>query len=427
MERTFGVMRDICLIKTPAYELQDDRLEPHLGLMYLATYARMNSIDAVVCDLSEQKSEEWQIPEAKLYGFTTFSTTYMRTLELVKRAKAINPDAITVAGGAHASALPNEVAKDFDYVVIGEGENALISIFGGRVTTNPVVIGDPIKNLDQLPYIDYSIADIDSYKRRVDGKKSFCILSSRGCPYKCLFCNSIIMGGHKPVRFRSPSNVIGEIKKLRNEYGDIGIRFQDDIFGSQAAWLETFTNLIKPLDIHYRAFVRTTQCCKDGFADKLYEGGCRHIAMGIETGSDVILNSMQKGQTVEQCRQGIKKAKGAGLIVRIYLIVGFPGETWDTVNETLELVKETQPDEFVVYPLIPYPGTPMYYHPEQYGLYNINPDFTHYFQICGDGHSEFVYDLKDYDRVELTAMKQYLVDGLDKLKIAWARDSKDYV
>ena len=235
------------------------------------------------------------------------------------------------------------------------------------------------------------------------------------------------MGGHKPVRFRSPSNVIGEIKKLRNEYGDIGIRFQDDIFGSRMSWLDEFTQLIKPLDIRYRAFVRTTQCCRDGFAEKLYEGGCRHIAMGIESGSDMILEKMQKGQTVEQCRQGIKKAKDAGLIVRIYLIVGFPGETWETVNDTLTLVKETQPDEFVAYPLIPYPGTPLYYHPEEYGLYNINPDFTHYFQICGDGYSEFVYDLKDYDRNELTAMKKYLVDELDKLKIAWARDSKNYV
>jgi len=395
--------------------------------MYLATYARINSIDAVICDLSEQQPEEWQIPEAKLYGFTTFSTTYRRTLEVVKHVKEINPNAVTVAGGAHASSLPNIVAKDFDYVVVGEGEKALISIFGSRATTNPVIIGEPIKNLDQLPYIDYSLVDINSYKRRVDGKKAFCILSSRGCPYRCLFCNSTIMGGHKPVRFRSPRNVVGEIRSLLDKYGDIGIRFQDDLFASRISWLDEFTRLIKPLDIRYRAFVRTTQCCLDGFAEKLYEGGCRHIAMGIESGSDVILNNMQKGQTVEQCRQGIKKAKDAGLIVRIYLIVGFPGETWDTVNETLELVKETQPDEFVVYPLIPYPGTPMYYHPEQYGLYNINPDFTHYFQICGDGYSEFVYDLKDHDRVELTAMKKYLVDEFDKLKIAWARDSKNYI
>jgi len=411
----------IILIHTPAPELQEDRLEPPLGLLYLATYLREHGINAQVVDLSGQK--RWEIPYSKYYGFSTYSANYRRTLQI--KENYINPNAITIAGGPHASALPEEVAKEFDYVIVGEGEIALLSLL-----QNPqenIIIGNPISNLNQLPYPDYSLVDVASYKRKVAGKHSFSILSTRGCPYECLFCNSNIMGGHQRIRFRSPQNVIGEIETLLNQYNDVAFRFQDDVFGLSKRWLVDFTNLAKPLNITYRAFVRANQCAVDGFTDLLYEGGCKHVSLGIESGSEQILQAMQKGQTVEDGIKGIANAKQSGLIVRIYLIVGFPGETWDTVKETVDFVDKTRPDEFVVYPLIPYPGTPLYHSPQWYGLKNINGDFTKYFQIYGDKKSHFVYDLEYADRNELQAMKDYVVNELEKRKLSWAIDSKGYV
>lgn len=425
MEKVSGVS-DICLIFTPAYELLEDRLEAPLGILYLATWLNSNGFDAQVCDLAGLAEKDWQIPQADFYGFSTFSTTYQRTLRVRDIAERVNPKAILVAGGPHASALPEEVAKDFDFVIVNEGELALLELLQGKRNGN-VIYGEAVSDLDELPYPDYSLVNVGSYNRVVAGKPSFSILSSRGCPYKCLFCNSTIMGGHKPVRFRSPANVVGEIKQLQVANGDVAFRFTDDIFGARLSWLYSFTELLKPLGITYRAFVRANQCTSREFTDLLYEAGCRHVAIGIESGSDYLLKRMQKGQTRNDGIRAIKNAKDSGLVVRIYLIVGFPGETWDTVRETVDLVEKAQPDEFVVYPLIPYPGTPLYHHPELYGLKNIDTDFTHYFQIHGNKESQFVYDLETADREELQSMKDYVVTELEKMEISWARDSRGFV
>jgi anaerobic magnesium-protoporphyrin IX monomethyl ester cyclase len=403
----------------------DDRLEPPLGLLYIGTWAAIRGYPVEICDLAGIPMEGWHLPEADYYGFVTYSTTYARTLALVTMARSVNPNALMIAGGPHASALPEQVLQDFDYVVVGEGENALLEILCGEAAPG-IIIGKPVMDLDLLPMLDYGLVDIDSYHRIVDGKKSFTLLSSRGCPHKCLFCNSLIMGGHKPLRFRSPELVVDEMGALR-AFGDVAYRFGDDLFGGSRRWLDSFAQELDGAGISYRAFVRLNQCASPLFVQRLVETGCKHIAVGAESGSDKILRAMSKGLTKQVSREGIRRAKEAGLIVRTYWIVGFPGETWDTVKETVEFIDETMPDEFVVYPLIPYPGTPIYHDPEKYGLLNIDHDFSKYFQICGDKHSEFVYDLQNADRVELQAMKDYMVGELEKMQISWAIGSKGYI
>jgi len=403
----------------------DDRLEPPLGLLYIGTYAAIRGYPVEICDLAGVPQEDWELPEADYYGFVTYSTTYARTLTLLALARQVNPKATMIAGGPHASALPEKVIEDFDYVVVGEGEQALVEILSGDVAPG-IITGKPVMDLDLLPMLDYGLVDIDSYHRIVDGKRSFTLLSSRGCPYKCLFCNSLIMGGHKPLRFRSPGIVVDEMMALR-AFGDVAYRFGDDLFGGERSWLDAFADNLAGADVTYRAFVRLNQCASPLFVQTLVETGCKHIAVGAESGSNLILKAMRKGLTKQVSREGIRRAKEAGLIVRTYWIVGFPGETWDTVRETVEFVDETRPDEFVVYPLIPYPGTPLYHDPERYGLLNIDQDFSKYFQICGDKHSEFVYDLENADRHELQAMKEHLSKQLEIMHLSWARDSKGYV
>jgi len=419
-------MNDICLVFTPAYELQDDRLEPPLGILYIATYLKEHGYDVAIADLAGVPEVEWYLPPAKFYGFTTYSTTYQRTLALRDLALKLNPSAKTIAGGPHASALPGDVVHDFDHVVIGEGEIATANILSGK---NPMahIQGQPKQDLDTLS-LDYSLVDVGSYHRIVDGKKSFTVLSSRGCPHRCLFCNSVIMGAHKPIRFRTPTNVLAEMAGIRERYGDVNFRFGDDLFGGKRSWLEDFVDKAEDFKATYRAFVRLNQCASDwGFTDMLVKSGCKHIAVGLESGSDAVLSAMRKGITKKVARDGIRQAKASGLILRIYLIVGFPGENWETVKETIDFVAETQPHEFVVYPLIPYPGTPLYHEPEKHGLFNIDKDFAHYFQICGDKKSWFVYDLENADRHELQAMKDYMVEQLEQMQLSWARDSKGYI
>lgn len=423
-------MNNICFVTTPIPELIDDRLEPPLGYLYLSSYLTNTDcgITSSIYDICSVPKDKWDFPEAEYYGFTTYTTTYHRTLEIKDIIKNKYPKGKFIAGGAHASALPKEVLNNFDYVIKGEAERSLWLLLMGRICDRFIDgTSDIITNLDSIPFPDYDLIDVNSYHRLVDGKRSFSILTTRGCPNKCAFCNSIIMGGRNRVRVRSPQNVIDEITQLIEKYGDINIRFQDDMFGVNINWLRDFTKLIKPLDIKYRAFVRASQCKNKEFTDLLYEGGCRHIALGVESGSDVILSAMDKGQTVDDCVKGLQNAKESGLIRRIYLIVGFPGETWNTIEETINMVNITKPDEFVVYPLIPYPGTPISRNAKEYGLINIDQDFSHYFQICGDKKSQFTYDLLYVDRNELQAMKDWLVLELEKNQVIWAKDSAKYV
>jgi len=415
------------LIQTPCYELMDDRLEPPLGLLYLATWLNQHGHEAHVVDLSSIRPEHWRqsIPRADIYGFSTFTTSFHRTLDILKIVKNINPHAVTVAGGPHASALPEVVSLFFDFVVVGEGEQALLHLVatleaGKRLPS--ILHGIPVPRLDDLPLPDYSLVDITSYRRIVDGRPSLSILSSRGCPYRCVFCNSIIMGGGRNVRFRTAENVVAEIRKLKAEWGFTSFRFQDDNLTLNRSRLRELTALLKQEAIRYRCFGRVDHCTHD-VAEMLFEGGCRHIAFGIESGSDEILQRMEKRQTVDEIRQGIFNARASGLKVRVYLMVGFPGETWETVQATVDLMLECMPDEFSVYPLIPYPGTPIYQQPEKFGITAINRNFSQYFQVCRDRASGYVLRTNDLNEVKIAAMRQYIIEQLEST-ITWAGDSK---
>lgn len=266
--------------------------------------------------------------------------------------------------------------------------------------------------------------DIPSYKRVVGSAPSLSILSSRGCPYICTFCNSIIMGGHKRARFRSAANVVQEIRQLVDRHSIRSFRFQDDIFTLNRARLRELMASLRELEIVFRCFGRVDTCSRE-VADLLYQGGCRHIAFGVETGSPELLRRMRKRQSVEDIRRGIANARAAGLAVRVFLMVGFPGETWATIQQTVDLMLECAPDEFSVYPLIVYPGTPLYDHPEAYGITAINPDFSQYFQVRRGRATGYVFRTADLDESIIADMRAYVIAQLETVA-TWAGNSKSF-
>ncbi|NWG05238.1 MAG: radical SAM protein [Chloroflexi bacterium] len=414
-------------IQTPCYELMDDRLEPPLGLLYLATWLNRHGHEARVLDISSVPPHCWEqiIPQADVYGFSTYSTSFHRTLDILTLVKRINPSAVTVAGGPHATALPEGVKKHFDYVVMGEGEQAMLHLMESLEKGEeppPILHGELVPNLDDIPFPDYSLVDVESYHRVVDGSSSLSVLSSRGCPYRCVFCNSIVLGRTGRMRFRSAENVWEEIHRLKTDLGVTSFRFQDDNFTLNRPRLREMTRLFEREEIRYRCFGRVDRCSRE-VTDLLFRGGCRHIAFGIESGSDAILRGMQKDQTTDDIRRGIFNAKASGLAVRVYLMVGFPGETWETVQSTVDLMLECLPDEFSVYPLIPYPGTPIYQQPEKFGITDINPDFSQYFQVRRGRESGYVFRTDSLDEEKIASMRQYVIEQLEPA-ITWAGDSK---
>ena len=416
-------------IQTPCPELEDDRLEPPLGQLYLATWLRLKGYQAHVVDLSSHAPAriESEVPRADVFGFSTYTATYHRTVAIMRRLRQIYPQAVMVAGGPHASALPRRTAELFDHVVVGEGEltmERLVETLGRGETPPKVLPESVVQDLNALPFPDYELVDLETYSRVVEGRQALSVLTSRGCPYRCVFCNSVVMGRSRRLRFRSAENVAEEIFALRSRWGVDHFRFQDDTFTLNLPRLRRLTELLRDAGITYRCFGRLDRCTRE-VTDLLYEGGCRHVAFGVESGSPRILRRMRKGQTVEDIRRGIRNAKEAGLRVRVYIIVGFPGETSETIRKTVDLMQECRPDEFTVYPLIPYPGTALYEHPEHFGITHLDPDFSRYFQVARGRSTGFVFRTANLDEDRIGEMRREVIENMPPESV-WSGDSEEY-
>jgi anaerobic magnesium-protoporphyrin IX monomethyl ester cyclase len=422
-----------CLVHTPCLELRDDRLEPPLGLLYVATSLNAHGHRTELCDLSalDEPDLDRRIPDGRdLYGFSTYSVNYGQTLALMRAAKRRNPRALFVAGGPHATALPRAVAADgFDLVVTGEAERTMVEVAaevgrGGRPAG--IVDGVPPAPLDDLPFPDRDLIDLAYYSRQVDGQQCVSLLASRGCPYRCTFCNSNIMGAGKPMRYRSPENVVAEIREVGRRYGIRHFRFQDDIFTIHRRRVEELTAALAAERIVYRCFARINTCAEHpDVPQMLRASGCVHASFGVESGSPRILAlaAMYKSQTPDQIRRGLVHAWRAGLRSRIFLIVGYPGETDATIAETLALVKDCPWEEFSVYPLIAYPGTPLHDRPADFGITHIDTSYSDYLQIGRNFKAGFTIRTATFDEHQVRRWRDRVIAELLADGRTWAGNS----
>lgn len=424
----------ICFVHTACAQLRDDRLEPPLGLLYLAAVAHTAGYNVKLVDLSSQPLEALDrfIPDHyEIYGFSTYSVNYAVTNQLAAEVRRRNPDALLIAGGPHATALPQKVADDgFNVVVSGEGELAILEVLKSvaRGKRPPgFIAGRPQDPLDALPFPDYGLVDLRSYSREVDGFPSISMLTSRGCPYPCSFCNSNIMGAGKPIRFRSPDNVAAEIRQIKSRYGVRHFRFQDDVFTLNIKRIRELAPYLAAEQIAYRCFARINTFTPE-MAQLLKQSGCIHVSFGVESGSPKLLarHAMHKNQTPEQIRKALENAYNAGIRSRIFLIVGFPGETDQTVTETLTLMKQCPWDEFAVYPLIAYPGTPIHDHPEKFNITNIDRDYSDYLQIGKNFRAGFTIRTADFDEHQVKIWRDRVIEELLANGRTWAGDSAKF-
>ena len=401
-------MTKICLIHTPVSELKDDRLDPPMGLLYIATELRNTGWDVEVVDLSGMDNfNMWDVPVSDYYGFSTYTANYEQTIKIKNYIELQVENSTFIAGGPHASALPNDVIKDFDYVVVGEGETAMQEILEDRHEPG-IVKSEHIVNLDRLPFVDYSLVDINSYHRFIQGERALPIFSSRGCPFRCSFCSSF-NGYYK----RSPEHFVREIESIQDKYGDVRFRIKDDLFVKDVAWLWEFFDIAP--DMKYDCLVRPGYNLQ--VPDLLNASGCSLVSMGIESGSNIVLKKMNKGTTSDINGQAIKGMKDAGIQTLAWMIVGFPGETWDTVKETVDFLNEYAPDIVTIYPLIPYPGTDVWNNPDKYGIRIIDKDFSHYFYIKGNYEAGYVYETDTLNPSIIQEMRQYMIDNIKNSEI----------
>ncbi len=279
---------------------------------------------------------------------------------------------ITIAGGVHASAMPEDFAGAgcFDCVVVGEGERTIFEILDmieeGKKLPPVYRTVDYVKNLDELPFP--ATAFLPTYERAFEANNGLAgITASRGCPGRCKYCwpNQRIMYGSNSIRVRSAESVIAEMRYLRQHFPIKLVTFYDDTFTWNKSWLREFQYKhreavqdgidLPPIAVNARA-----NTFDDEVASILKEVHCIGVWFGFESGSPRILKILKKGCTVEQNISAARICREAGFDVNANMLVGIPGETEEDYMLSYRFLDKIRPDNVRYNVLSPYPGSEFY-------------------------------------------------------------------
>lgn len=425
----------VILINLPSLWLINDKTYFPLGLLYIASYLEKHNVKVDLLDLASKGENEWYIPkEADIYAVGATTPHIPIAERLSEKLKELNPGALTIIGGIHATVLPEETLLNskFDICVIGEGEETMYEIVQNKPLSSikgiayksgsKVFINERrelIKDLDSLPYPAYHLINVLEYAP-AGYKMTGSLITSRGCPFNCIFCAQKEIT-KKRVRYRNIDNVIGEIKFLKENYGLNTFSFQDETFTLGRKRLISLCKAIKQLNIHFKCEGRTDMVNYE-LLKLMKECGCFEIAFGIESGSQRILDIIGKGTTVEENKKAILAAKNVGLRTMAFLMVGTPSEDDSTIEETIRFLDEVKPDAYSVAMFIPYPGTDVYKTPEKYKFSFIKPrDFNKYQMLNKEGTGISLHT--DRKRIEKLHKKLFYYVGE---KNSYFRKDKTY-
>lgn len=265
-----------------------------------------------------------------------------------------------------------------DYIIIGEAEQTLLELANALKSgknDNADIAGLALRadgvtmhtgkravmvDLDAQPLPAWDLVDIEAYQKAWRGKHGYFSINigtTRGCPYKCNWCAKPIYGNR--YNARSPENVVTELKMLKDRYGFEHVWFCDDIFGLKPGWVKRFAELVKEQGIHFRFKIqsRADLLLKDEQIAPLAAAGCDNVWMGAESGSQKILDAMDKGTTIAQIEEASRLLKKHGIKPAFFLQFGYPGETIEDIRMTLDLLKRTVPADIGISVSYPLPGT----------------------------------------------------------------------
>jgi anaerobic magnesium-protoporphyrin IX monomethyl ester cyclase len=429
---------------------------PPLGTILAASLIRENDFEVKLFDTMFASSPNEIIPVLESYrpnvlvvyddGFnylTKMCLSNMRdaAFKMQHFAKKIGCKVIMTSSDAadHYEKYLNEGA---DYVIIGEAEYTLLNIL--NYIKNDISISDNIsgiayknggqlvktdkrvikKDLDELPLPAWDLVDIEPYKKVWQQKHGFFsinIATTRGCPYKCNWCAKPIYGNI--YNMRSVKNVIQEIKLLKQLFNFDHIWFCDDIFGLKDSWVSEFSELVKKenLNFRYKIQSRADLLIQENYVQFLSDSGCDDVWMGAESGSQRILDAMDKGTAVNQIKDARKLLKQHNIKASFFIQFGYLSETIDDIKLTIDLLKETMPDDIGISVSYPLPGT-KFYNKVKHDLKN-KSNWTDSDELAMMFNStykpEFYKQLQQY--VHLVYRQQ---NGLNSLKNVFIKPSK---
>jgi len=366
---------------------------PPLGTLYAASYLRQHGYEVALFDAMLAESEaEWgqalnkhQPKIAILYedNFNYLSKMCLLRMReaartMITMAKARGCTVILCGADAtdHAEAY---LSYGADYVLLGEGEETLVELLDnltGKMDGAPddipglafrdgeLVRQTPrrpdIHQLDSLPFPAWDLVDVPRYRTiwlEKHGYFSMNMVTTRGCPFHCNWCAKPIWG--QRYNSRSPENVVAEMKWLKETYAPDHIWFADDILGLKPGWLPRFGERIEMEDarIPFKCLSRADLLARPGEVDALRKAGARTVWVGAESGSQKILDAMDKGTSIEQIYDAARLLQQAGIEVGFFLQFGYPSETWEDIRKTLKMVRDCSPDDIGISVSYPLPGT----------------------------------------------------------------------
>jgi anaerobic magnesium-protoporphyrin IX monomethyl ester cyclase len=366
---------------------------PPLGALYAASYLRSRGHSVGLFDAMLAESEaEWDQALAQkgpkiavLYEDNFNYLSKMCLLRMRQAALAMARMAkdrgctVVVAGSDATDHAQAYVDAGADYVLIGEGEETLgelldvlvnttntplESILGLAYAENGQLRVNPrrpdLKDLDALPFPAWDLVDVDRYRaiwREHHGYYSMNVATSRGCPYHCNWCAKPIWGQRYHVR--SAANVADEIGWLKRSFKPDHIWFVDDIFGLIPGWVEQFADEVeqRDADLPFKSLQRADLILKGDTIDALRRAGAQRVWVGAESGSQKILDAMEKGTHVDDIYATAQRLHAAGIQVGFFLQFGYPGETREDIERTLQMVRDCHPDDIGMSVSYPLPGT----------------------------------------------------------------------
>jgi len=372
-----------------------------LGLAYVAAMVEQNHdinvLDCIAEELTVSNAVSKimdQVPD--LLGISTVTPALQNALKLAREIKRVHPDMIVVLGGIHTTIFPQEVMRnrEIDIVVIGEGERIMLdlahtlengaplkAVQGIAYREDSSVVFNPPRpierDIDTLPLPARHLLPMHRYKPFIAERyPARSLISSRGCPYQCVFCSRDVSGSR--YRLRRVDKVVDEVKILVEKYGAREIDFMDPVFGLNRTWTREFCRelILEGLDVVWAALTRV-DLIDESLLRIMRKSGCWQLYYGIEAGDQRLLDNIKKNIDLKHVRRSIELTTRVGIRAWGSFMFGLPGESPQLARKTLEFAKSLPLDFASFHLTTPFPGTELWNDHKRWGqITSVFDEFT---------------------------------------------------
>jgi radical SAM superfamily enzyme YgiQ (UPF0313 family) len=377
---------------THGYFLQEDPKEQQimkpyvpLGILYLSAWLEKSGVENFIFDSTfssfEKMKKEMLHQKPPLIGIYTNLMTKLNVLRIISFVRSELKGSKIILGGPEIRHYAKEYLEyGADILAIGEGEETMLEIckhfsqhknlpqncagtafiIDGQLRINEE--RNLLRDINTLPFPNRKKINMSLYMnawKKHHGKSMISVSTMRGCPYTCKWCSRAVYGG--TYRRRSPVLVAEELLQIKNEYAPDAVWFVDDVFTISHKWLREFASEVKAKNaiIPYEIITRADRMNEE-VVQLLKESGCFRIWIGAESGSQEIIDSMDRRVKVEQVREMIQLAKKSGIEAGTFIMLGYPGETKKHIRETIRHLQLSNPDHYTVTITYPIKGTPLF-------------------------------------------------------------------